>query len=654
MTSWVESAVLNSDKHPRWPKNLKVIDVEQDCVVEAPENCAYIALSYVWGDINHAPVAVDKSGSFDRRSFPLTLQDAMIACAKMGSQYVWIDQVCINQEDEKEKSQQINQMDLVYQCATCTIVALTGKDSLYGLPGVSSPRRWNFTNNVEVGNINLVGQQAPSFIQCFQQSRWATRGWTFQELLFSHRLLFFTEYGVHFVHQGVKGERIQSEANSVSSNSPRSSSISPRLRSFPSRNEYWFSLEEYMTRSLKYSSDTIPAISGALNAIFGDDTIWGMPLHHIDQAMVWSAITSHPNQKERPGYPSWSWASHSGHIEHLQGYAGLAFWAIHVPQYGPSTAITVCKPAKETKWGVDTLRDYDRSMDRSLIRRLIPPLMAGCFRIPPPLELQQQCSTCAIEHLVTRWPTYDAFWNEAFAPCEAENNAAVFSPDDLKAVSSSAGRIIVHSQSAYFQIRAPKYGPLDHKFSRIFREWHQSYPLWIYAANGSFVGGLRVPSYEQSAILDTVGEFLLLSIGDDNGIGDVIHDHSVNCADITGCPCCRPQKSTDSESTHFDSHINNCPLDGKEINHYGAVREVFRFSYPQQMSVASLYSVPQPCQSHASDHREYLRDQPVLNVMLIQRNHGSETNVARRCGVGQIYLKKWTEASPEFKTVILE
>lgn len=173
---------------------------------------------------------------------------------------------------------------------------------------------------------------------------------------------------------------------------------------------------------------------------------------------------------------------------------------------------------------------------------------------------------------------------------------------------------------------------------------HQYYPLWIYAANGSLAGVPQAPSYEQSALIDTVEEFALLSTGDKSGISDVFYDDSINCADITGCPCRRKLTGP---------HINNCPLAGDETDDIPA-RDVVQSRYSEEMDVAYPYNSSQSCQSHTSSGSEYRQDLTVLNVMIVQRNHETETNVARRCGVGKVFLKKWTETSPQFKTVVLE
>lgn len=43
---------------------------------------------------------------------------------------------------------------------------------------------------------------------------------------------------------------------------------------------------------------------------------------------------------------------------------------------------------------------------------------------------------------------------------------------------------------------------------------------------------------------------------------------------------------------------------------------------------------------------------PVLNAMMVERN--PESNIARRLGIGTIFLKEWADADREFKTLVLE
>ena len=65
--------------------DLRVIDCEQRLVVDAPTDCRYITLSYVWGEL---------SGSEDfvlSHSLPPTIEHSIITTLKLGYKYLWID-----------------------------------------------------------------------------------------------------------------------------------------------------------------------------------------------------------------------------------------------------------------------------------------------------------------------------------------------------------------------------------------------------------------------------------------------------------------------------------------------------------------------------------------------------------------------------------
>ena len=61
---------------------LKVIEVSSGKVVEAPEKCEYIALSYVWGNHQH---------SDDPRAAPPVIKDTFSVAENLGLEYIWID-----------------------------------------------------------------------------------------------------------------------------------------------------------------------------------------------------------------------------------------------------------------------------------------------------------------------------------------------------------------------------------------------------------------------------------------------------------------------------------------------------------------------------------------------------------------------------------
>jgi hypothetical protein len=66
-------------------RNLKVIDCARRAVVAAPEDCRFVALSYVWGSVITAM-------RFDMSSkLPQTIEDSIKVTLLLGYRYLWID-----------------------------------------------------------------------------------------------------------------------------------------------------------------------------------------------------------------------------------------------------------------------------------------------------------------------------------------------------------------------------------------------------------------------------------------------------------------------------------------------------------------------------------------------------------------------------------
>jgi hypothetical protein len=126
---------------------LKVIDVRTRTIVRTPPNCRFIALSYVWGVGNHFRASKLSESIhrvlFPRRLPPLpgTIEDAITAVKRLNERYLWVDSLCINQDDPEEKATQIKLMERIYRGAYLTLVAAEGCHSDTGLLGVKGGSR---------------------------------------------------------------------------------------------------------------------------------------------------------------------------------------------------------------------------------------------------------------------------------------------------------------------------------------------------------------------------------------------------------------------------------------------------------------------------------------------------------------------------------
>lgn len=86
----------------------------------------YEALSYTWGtDPQTNPVSINGIVA----GVTINLLDAMLALRRPNkSRVMWIDAVCINQNDIQERGHQVQQMGDIYQCAARVVVWL-GEES---------------------------------------------------------------------------------------------------------------------------------------------------------------------------------------------------------------------------------------------------------------------------------------------------------------------------------------------------------------------------------------------------------------------------------------------------------------------------------------------------------------------------------------------
>jgi hypothetical protein len=316
--------------------DLRVIDCHADLleVVPAPPQCDYLALSYVWG-ISATPTK-DAVGQahVHPSTLPAVIQDAMIVVRELGLRYLWVDRYCIRQDDENDKHIQIRNMDLIYWNAQLTIIAASGNNPSYGLPGVRLRPRAPLPRATVLGATCFAYPPVPT--HCIRTSKWMTRAWTYQESVFSRRRLYFTDRQIYFECDKVRCmEAVQNNANSWDGISGLTDpAILPSIA--PSTIERH--IEEYSKRSITYDQDILNAFLGVFRAYtqLVDPTyhIWGVPIinHHpynsttlssriqspigirkngLTRGLLWASV--HPSQR-RLGFPTWSWAGWKGEV----------------------------------------------------------------------------------------------------------------------------------------------------------------------------------------------------------------------------------------------------------------------------------------------------------------------------------------------------
>ena len=129
------------------PGRLLFVDVEEECVTLQPGTSDYLTLSYVWGPDLSPLVAMKANieGLCEAHSLaessplgtrlPRTIRDAMEVTRRLGYRFLWVDRLCIVQDDEATKPAHLASMAAIYGNSSITIIAdNVGDDE--GLPGV--------------------------------------------------------------------------------------------------------------------------------------------------------------------------------------------------------------------------------------------------------------------------------------------------------------------------------------------------------------------------------------------------------------------------------------------------------------------------------------------------------------------------------------
>ena len=177
--------ILRTNEHE--PSSFRLIDVKGMNIVNAPHGCQYLALSYVWGNPKDGRLVLNRSNRSNLSelhsltkywdSIPKTISSAIQLVSDLGEHYLWVDSLCLLQDNQEELRKCTELMDLIYGMATVTIVAASGANAYAGLPGVHpTPRKdTRLVNEVLPGTFMTTVLDVDATLRV---SHYASRGWT--------------------------------------------------------------------------------------------------------------------------------------------------------------------------------------------------------------------------------------------------------------------------------------------------------------------------------------------------------------------------------------------------------------------------------------------------------------------------------------------
>lgn len=358
------------------PVDFRLIDIQSMNITRPSPGEPFVALSYMWhtispenakGQLKKANLhSLEAVNSLRDISLPNVIADTIALCRALGQRYLWVDRLCIVQDDEISNHGQIRAMNVVYSSAKLTIMAalnhhktrvgLSGCPKIPGCPGrprlPSAMDTWQYYDEKHRTICQVFG----SVDAC----AWNQRAWTFQERYLSRCRLFISESQVifqcngglcsAFEHLTLKSQRYDGRTKGVEDEAADTLTMSLTLKpiqdsqrqiqlsnmfpgyeivrkhgddiSFkkPDGMDFrdWRSIMHvYTPRQLSFRSDILNAFAGISNVFargYKTRMLFGLPEKYFNFALRWHMsrykILADLEAESAADYaPSWSWAS---------------------------------------------------------------------------------------------------------------------------------------------------------------------------------------------------------------------------------------------------------------------------------------------------------------------------------------------------------
>ncbi|OCL15083.1 HET-domain-containing protein [Glonium stellatum] len=328
--------VRDLDYDDRMPRRLLVVDADSVKLVEigkTTEKTEYFALSHRWGPqetfkTTETTISDFKNG-FPISVLPRTFRDALEVTRACGYRHLWIDSLCIIQDNPDDWKEESPRMAVVYGNAVCTIMATDAEDSDGGL----------FCHSAS----DQSGRHSSGALN--------SRAWVVQERMISSRTLAYTNNSVDWecreydatqneprlvkrllqddrealpTHPKelfsllrdfrINGEIKDSESELHEFADFEDGLIGERDSYNPFLKVWWQFLELYTPCSLSHEADKFLAMNG-IAAITQRHTrlrnTWGLWRNFLEHELLWSIDPQGPpsSRPKRWRAPFWSWAS---------------------------------------------------------------------------------------------------------------------------------------------------------------------------------------------------------------------------------------------------------------------------------------------------------------------------------------------------------
>ena len=331
----------------------------------------YFTLSHCWGKSKPIQLTADSEatlrGGFSVSDLPKTFQDAVAVSNEFSVRYLWVDSLCIAQDNLSDWHSEAAVMNQVYSCALCNIAAAGASDSSIGLFFERNPTaecafrlQTNFDfdpNDYWGGNKTIKMDLYPDgTYEVFPRTHWTElveksilnrRAWVVQERFLSTRVLHFTASLLFWECLENSSSEVFPEVVPPFARpfwTDDTQDLKRTLFTAPKDDRWhnslyrgWQVLARNYTRcGMTRESDILAAINGIRQQLFnctGDIFVAGLWRSRLVQELCWQRSPD-PREVLDPFHtrewraPTWSWAGahlemHPGHRRHHHRHDNL-------------------------------------------------------------------------------------------------------------------------------------------------------------------------------------------------------------------------------------------------------------------------------------------------------------------------------------------
>jgi hypothetical protein len=255
----------------------------------------------------------------------------------LGYKFLWIDSLCIIQDDGDDWEREAAKMASIFHCADIVLSAASASNSTEGcgiddalepassifLPSILDYKGDTQNQAYDVPRTRLLirrgGGASTQLIACPIQKR----GWIFQEILLARRVLYFVNghmiWQCHHLLQSEDGHLSRMQTSGTFWTAPGGNLSSTPLYDLKKQLQigvgvpvWWDILRDFFQREFTKPEDTLPSLAGLIDiwqSHTNDTPILGMWKNDLPFHMCWFPEPSCSIVDRLHGQPSWCWTS---------------------------------------------------------------------------------------------------------------------------------------------------------------------------------------------------------------------------------------------------------------------------------------------------------------------------------------------------------